>query len=119
VSHSDGARAFSRALLLLLAAGGTANAAADGSLPGMTYASIPQLPDFSGFWNLGEPISVETVKNPPPMRPEDLQRIRNSRAQDSDPDKARYCHPYQFVGYSGGFVDSVEFLFTPARHDHQ
>jgi hypothetical protein len=106
---------FSRALLLMLAAGGMANAAADTSLPGMTYASIARLPDFSGFWNLPEPIVVEIVSNPPPLRPEHLQRLERARAQDSAPDKARYCRPFQFVGYSGGFVDSVEFLFTPGR----
>jgi hypothetical protein len=97
----------------MLAASGMS--AADTSLPGMTYASLAQLPDFSGFWNLQDPMVVEIVSNPPPLRPEDFQRIRNAAVQDSAPDKSRFCRPYQFVGYSGGFVDSVEFLFTPGR----
>lgn len=116
MSHSNRVRAFSRALLLMLAVGGgVANAAADTSLPGMTYASIAQLPDFSGFWNLPEPLVVEIVSNPPPLRSEHLQRLVGARGQDTAPDKTRFCRPYQFVGYSGGFVDSVEFLFTPGR----
>ena len=115
MNHPNRMRVFSRALLLLFAAGGIANAAADTALPGMTYASLAQLPDFSGFWNLQDPMVVENVRNPPPLRQEDLQRLRNASVQDSAPDKARFCRPYQFVGYSGGFADSVEFLFTPGR----
>jgi hypothetical protein len=52
----------------------------------------------------------------PPFRSEDLGKFLSvSRASDDDPDPVRFCRPSQFVGYSGGFVDSVEFLFTPGR----
>jgi hypothetical protein len=102
-------------LVIFLCAASASPAAQEQALPGATYASLQSLPDFSGFWNFGEPQSVEIARDPPPMRPEAIARIRNSRAQDLDPDPRRYCKPYQFVGYSGGFFDSVEFLFTPGR----
>jgi hypothetical protein len=86
-----------------------------GVLPGMTYESFRDLPDWSGWWGLPQPLSAELEKTPPPMRPEDLARYKEARALDSDPVPTRYCKPPQFVGYNGGFVESVEFLFTPGR----
>ncbi len=108
-----------RAFLCLVAlgaiVGGPANAEEKRALPGMTYESLRDLPDWSGWWGLPQPIPVEFDRNPPPMRPEDIARLQAVRAQDSDPEPGRYCKPSQFVGYSGGFVESVEFLFTPGR----
>jgi hypothetical protein len=84
-------------------------------LPGMTYASMQALPRFEGWWNLGEPGIAEYLRIPPPMRAEDWARMRAVATQDLDPDPARWCKPAQFAGFSGGFVDSIEFLFTPGR----
>jgi len=94
---------------------GTASAEEKRTLPGMTYESLRALPDWSGWWGLPSPGSAEFEKNPPPMRPEDLASYRAARVQDSDAVPGRYCKPSQFVGYSGGFAESVEFLFTPGR----
>ena len=86
------------------------------TLPGMTYESVASLPDWSGWWGLPVPFQAELSRSPPPFRSEDLERFRSvSTAGDVDPDPDRFCRPIQFVGYSGGFVDSVEFLFTPGR----
>jgi hypothetical protein len=106
---------FVSLLLLSLGIVSASQAGQEQALPGGSYASIQTLPDFSGWWNYGEPLSAEVARVPPPMRPEAIARIRTSRAQDLDPDPTRYCRPLQFVGFSGGFVDSVEFLFTPGR----
>jgi hypothetical protein len=73
------------------------------------------LPDWSGWWALDKPFTDEFVQHPPPMKAEDLARFRAARREDTDPDPARYCRPPQFVGFSGGFVEAVEFLFTPGR----
>ena len=94
---------------------GPASAQDKRTLPGMTYESLRDLPDWSGWWGLPSPNSAEFEKLPPPMRPQDLARYRTAGAQDSDAQPGRYCKPTQFVGYSGGFVEGVEFLFTPGR----
>ncbi|MEP7243805.1 MAG: hypothetical protein ABI885_08970 [Gammaproteobacteria bacterium] len=85
------------------------------ALPGMNYFSLQSLPDWSGWWSLPTPQTQEFRNAPPPMKPEDLARMRTAFVQDTDPDPIRYCRPKQFVGHSGGFVDNVEFLFTPGR----
>jgi hypothetical protein len=48
-------------------------------------------------------------------QPNDLARYSAARSQDSDAVPGRYCRPSQFVGYSGGFAESLEFLFSPGR----
>ena len=73
------------------------------------------LPDWSGWWAMDTPLIEGMMKDPPPLKAKDLARFRVARRDDTDPDPARYCRPPQFVGYSGGFVDAVEFLFTPGR----
>jgi hypothetical protein len=79
-------------------------------------AESTPLPDWSGWWGLPGPMTAEFSKTPPPMAPEQLARFQGtSPAMDADPDPLRYCRPPQFTGYSGGFVDSVELLFTPGR----
>lgn len=82
---------------------------------GMTYASLAQLPDWSGWWTLNYPLNAELAREPPPMQPAILERIRAARKDDLDPDARRFCRPPQFTGFSGGFVDGVEFLLTPGR----
>jgi hypothetical protein len=74
-----------------------------------------QQPDWSGWWATDKPVLDELARSPPPMKAEDLERMRATRRQDSDPDRTRYCRPLAFVGYSGGFAEAVEFLFTPGR----
>jgi hypothetical protein len=92
-----------------------ARAAEPAKLPGMTYSSLAQLPDWSGWWNYGTPMPDELKRQPLPMRAEYMAAIQTAAAQGLDPDPGRYCRPPQFVGHSGGFIDSVEFLFTPGR----
>jgi hypothetical protein len=91
------------------------NAEEKGSPPGMTYGSLSDLPDFSGWWTWNKPLSQELLQNPPPMPPEAVAKFRATFLQDLDPERGRFCRPPQFVGFSGGFVDNVEFLFTPGR----
>jgi hypothetical protein len=109
------ARTIMRGVVLALLTIGATSAEEKRPLPGMTYASLQALPRWGGWWNRNEAPPAEFARQPPPMRPEDVARIRAARAQDLDPDAGRWCRPYEFVGYSGGFVDSVEFLFTPGR----
>ncbi|HEY2780645.1 MAG TPA: hypothetical protein VGI90_07715 [Steroidobacteraceae bacterium] len=85
------------------------------SLPGLTYASIQSLPRWSGWWILNVPPLAEFQRQPPPMKPADLAKFRALRLQNVESDPTRWCRPPQFVGYSGGFVEDVEFLFTPGR----
>jgi hypothetical protein len=62
------------------------------------------------------PFQVELLQNPPPMHSDHLARLQSGRTGgDDDPDPDRFCRPNQFVGYSGGFVENIEFLFTPGR----
>jgi hypothetical protein len=74
-----------------------------------------QLPDWSGWWTLEVRVNDEWEQAPPPLRPEDLSRFRAVRRDDAAPDPGRFCRPPQFTGYSGGFTEAVEFLFTPGR----
>jgi hypothetical protein len=81
----------------------------------MTYASIEKLPDWSGWWSVSEATPAHYNRIPAPLKPQDAAKRLAARAQDTDPDALRYCRPPRFVGYNGGFVDNVEFLFTPGR----
>jgi hypothetical protein len=74
-----------------------------------------RLPDWAGWWVLERRINDEWEQAPPPLRPEYLARYRAARRDDSNPDPGRFCRPPQFTGYSGGFTEAVEFLFTPSR----
>ena len=120
-------------------AAGCADEGAQSSPPGMTYDSIEQLPDFSGWWQLRlDPTGGIAVflKQMEPfaanLKPEAAERFNQMKtvvfgSQDpsapptSLPDFAdlgqrpSYCQPPRFVGGNGGFVDTVEFLFTPGR----
>lgn len=113
ISRLCGTAASAMALALLLGCSG--KEPATGELPGTTYASLEELPDWSGWWGLPIPFATELLRTLPPMRAADLEHFRAARALDSDPDPVRYCRPPQFVGFSGGFVGNVEILFTPGR----
>ena len=109
-------------------------------IPGMTYDSIARLPDFSGWWQLrldqnagGLAVFLKSTEpftvNLRPEVAERLDKVRSavfgsgdtSTAPASLPDpvdlgqKPSYCAPLRFVGDNGGFVEVVEFLFTPGR----
>ncbi len=109
------ARAIASCVALVLLSAVAVSADQKQPSPGMTYASLQTLPNWSGWWNFNEPLITEITRTPPAMRPEQLARLRTAGRNDQDPDPKRWCRPYQFVGYSGGFVDAVEFLFTPGR----
>ena len=74
-----------------------------------------RLPDWSGWWTLALRINDEWDKSPPPLKGDLLARYRKGRLDDSNPDPGRFCRPQQFTGFSGGFTEAVEFLFTPGR----
>ena len=99
-------------LLGLLAA--TAVPAQQSALPGTTYDSLKPLPDWSGWWGRGDSPEATFLQQPLPLKPGLLAKMQAARDSDT-PDPGRYCRPPQFTGYNGGFVESVEFLFTPGR----
>jgi hypothetical protein len=99
----------------VLLATGAGRAEEKQPLPGMTYVSIQSLPRWSGWWNLTVPSLTEFQRQPPPLKAVDLVRFRAVRAQNGESDPNRWCRPAQFVGHSGGFVEDIEFLFTPGR----
>jgi hypothetical protein len=86
-----------------------------GLAPANAQEKRTSLPDWSGWWAQNSPFMDELVRAPPPMKAGEFARFRAARSQDSDPDPARYCRPPVFVGYSGGFAESIELLFTPGR----
>jgi len=85
------------------------------ALPGATYDSIKSLPNWSGWWGLEGPMSVEIQRTPPPMKPDLMAAMAKQATGNDGGFRDLYCRPSEFTGYSGGFVESVEFLFTPGR----
>jgi hypothetical protein len=81
-------------------------------LPGTTYESLAQLPNWSGWWGFGQAAPDELKAQPLPLKPELAAAVR---AAGPDADPLRYCRPWQFTGSNGGFTEAVEFLFTPGR----
>jgi hypothetical protein len=77
--------------------------------------SLKSLPDWSGWWGLEGPLSGEFQRTPPPLKPDLLAGMQNVMASDAGGFRDLYCRPSQFAGYSGGFAESIEFLFTPGR----
>jgi hypothetical protein len=73
------------------------------------------LPDWSGWWGIGSPLGVEFQNTPAPLKPAYEGALGRRRPGDEEYERTRYCRPTGFSGYSGGFVESVEFLFTPGR----
>jgi hypothetical protein len=80
-----------------------------------SYPALEELRDWSGWWTVPAPLADEWVRQPPPLKDGILDQRLAARTQDFEGDPLRYCRPPQFTGYSGGFVDAVEFLFTPGR----
>jgi hypothetical protein len=116
--HRAGMRAVGSLVSLMLALGHSdfAEAADSARLPGLTYESLSALPDWSGWWALRGIAENSFAANPPPMRPEDLARLRSARAMpDAHADPGRFCRPEQFVGVNVRPAPSIEFLFTPGR----
>jgi hypothetical protein len=103
-------------LILVFAQSDLAEAADNAPLPGLTYESLRALPDCSGWWALREVAENSSGAVPPPMKPEDLARLRSARATpDAHADPGRFCRPEQFVGVNVRPAPSIEFLFTPGR----
>jgi hypothetical protein len=127
--------AVAAAMLLATACTGTGTGTA--APPGMTYASIEHLPDFSGWWYLdldrnagfGAATNALLGSLQPVLKPqlqEQYERLvaffaameKNAGALPDPVDlgiKPDYCAPPVFAGFNGGFEDNVEFLFTPGR----
>jgi hypothetical protein len=80
-----------------------------------TYDSLKLLPDWSGWWGLEGPLSAEFGVTSPPWKPELAAAIQKISKSNDGGFRGLYCRPSEFTGYSGGFVESVEFLFTPGR----
>ena len=85
------------------------------ALAGATYDSIKSLPNWSGWWGLEGPMSVEIQRTPPPLKPDLMNAMLKQGTSNDGGFRNLYCRPSEFTGYSGGFVESVEFLFTPGR----
>jgi len=101
------------ALLGALAIAGVPAVTVAQAQPASAYASLENLPDWSGWWVHGNAPGDEARQTPPPIRPEILAAARAAGGADADP--LRYCRPMQFTGSNGGFTEAVEFLFTPGR----
>jgi hypothetical protein len=92
-----------------------ASAEQKASLPGATYESMQALPDWSGWWGLDEPLPAEIRRSRPPLKPELMESFLKTFNSDAGGFKDLYCRPSEFTGFSGGLVESIEFLFTPGR----
>lgn len=99
----------------LLGAGAAAQTPA-GALPGTTYASLAELPDWSGWWlaTVARTSEAEIASQPPPFKPQAARARRALLAADA-PVPLAYCRPREFTGQSGGFTEAMELLFTPGR----
>jgi len=91
-------------------------------------AAVSTLPDFSGWWVWERPADGEFPFPfaAAPYQDEMARQVNGIRElfrQAKLPDLAdlgvdqrrTYCTPPRFAGFSGGFEDSVEYLFTPGR----
>jgi hypothetical protein len=103
---------------------GVAAQPGDASAQGMTYDSLQDLPDFSGWWSLTpESIAGALAPLPPPLKPKAAAVMKEWTAKiaagqdpsDVDGLKRSYCGPARFSGFNGGLQDYIEFLFTPGR----
>jgi hypothetical protein len=101
--------------VFVLIAATAACARPDAEAPAAAADVASALPDWSGWWGVGSPLSAELEKTPAPWKPEYVGDLGTPRAGDEEYARTRYCRPPGFSGYSGGFVESVEFLFTPGR----
>jgi hypothetical protein len=96
------------------------------SLPGMSYESLKDLPDWSGWWHVvpvdparGTPPPLLRLLGdpPPPFIPELLSQMRAAIVNMLRRGGRDYCGPQRFVGFQNGegFEDAIELLFTPGR----
>ena len=86
------------------------------ALPGTTYASLAELPDFSGWWlATAARTSEEALASQPPPFNSEAARARSASLAADAPVPLVYCRPREFTGESGGFTEALELLFTPGR----
>lgn len=99
----------------LLGIAAAAQTSSDAPL-GTSYASLDELPDWSGWWlaDAAETSREELANRPPPFTP-DAERARTASLAADVPVPLVYCRPREFTGQSGGFTEALEFLFTPGR----
>lgn len=74
------------------------------------YEALAQLPDWTGWWGLERALADELRSQPAPFKPGLVGAPRAPAAAAQ-----RYCQPETFMGYSGGTLEALEFLFTPGR----
>ena len=84
--------------------------------PGTDYASLAELPDWSGWWLADAAITrgAELGSRPPPLNA-GAAEARNESLAANEPVPMVYCRPREFTGQSGGFTEALELLFTPGR----
>lgn len=85
-------------------------------LPGTSYESLAQLPDWRGWWiaDAARTSEEELAGQPAPFNAEAAQARSAALASDA-PVPLVYCRPREFTGQTGGFTEALEFLFTPGR----
>ncbi len=86
--------------------------------PGAGLVSLERLPDWSGWWFLDLPPNDTTVYyfTKAPFRAEVAEKLQSAMAKANVAGlKALQCTPPRFFGFSGGFAEDIEFLFTPGR----
>jgi hypothetical protein len=101
----------------LLAACSSRTTQIPAALPGQSYASLAQLPDWSGWWQgVDGPGGMMLYRNNKPLfLPEVRRQLDGFYTHANVASHGEYCRPVAFVGHNGGFFDDVEFLFTPGR----
>jgi hypothetical protein len=105
-------------LLTLVLASGSRGQPPSTELPGMTYASLQQMPDWNGWWTLAQgpstPLLLTSFENI--FQPKQRARLAALLAPDANvASTGEYCRPYRFAGDIGGSLEDVEFLLTPGR----
>src|SRR5262249_24375221 len=110
-------------LLVLTIATSALSVAADAppgaSPPASSRAPVP-LPDWSGWWYLdlaAEETPGTRYFTKAPFKPEIAAKMKGGLPAPvkGRNDKQLFCLPLRFYGFSGGFVEDVEFIFTPGR----
>ena len=83
--------------------------------PGSSYASLAELPDWSGWWLPDAARIGAELKNRPPSFTPEAALARDASLAADEPVPLVYCRPREFTGQSGDFTEAMEFLFTPGR----
>jgi hypothetical protein len=85
--------------------------------PGSTYASLAQLPDWSGWWRgVDGPGGMRLYRDSKDLYLPVASKVLDVFFSDTNiPSHGEHCLPFSFVGHNGGFFEDVEFLFTPGR----